>query len=428
MRIAVAALIAVFAVLLLPCGSFAAIEPTITAESGIVYCENTGEVVFTKDPDKEMQPYSVAKLMTALVTVMSTPLDRTVTVSAEAASQTHSTAGLKEGEEVTIEELLYGALVQQGNDAAYALAEAVYGSQEKFVKKMNRTARNIGCKNTHFSNSTGFRDGGNYTTANDMLMIVKVALDNETIRTIAGTDKYLMKPTNKSGVREYESSIFKIDESVYAGENGDWEGAATTAIGCDREGLDLYIVLFGDTDEGRTSDVKALLQYSSDKIEGVLAVKADKKVGSVRVKRGAITKVEVFAEYDGYAYIPEEGSKSLITTETVLDDNVRAPLTKGDQVGSFKIKVGGELVNEVPLIVKENVEVGWPTSYLGISNDNAMILGIVLAVMAVIFMIVMIARLIHGIRKRREHKRMIMEIARKEMEEEEERQKRGWDV
>ena len=408
--------------------SFAAIEPTLTAESGIVYCENTGEVVFTKNPDKKMSPYSVTKLMTAIVTVMSTPLDRRVTVSKSAASQTESTAGLQAGEEVTIEQLLYGALVQSGNDAAYALAEGVSGSKDKFVKKMNRTAKNIGCKNTHFSDPAGIKSGDHYTTANDMLMIVKVAFDNETIREIAGTERYMMKPTNKSGVRQFKSNVFSIDDSVYTGKNGFWYGDCTTALGCNKEGLDLYIVLFGDTDEGRTNDVKALLQYSSDKIEGVLAVKGNKKVGSVRVKHGAVTKLDVYTEYDGYAYIPAEGSKSLVSTDIVIDSNVKAPLSSGDQVGVYKIKVGNEVVNQVPLIVKQNVEEGWPTSYLGISNDNAVIIGIVLAAALLLFLIISIARLIHRVRKRREHKRMIEEIARQEMEEEEERKKRGWDV
>ena len=413
---------------LVPGDAFAAIEPTLTAESGIVYCENTGEVVFTKNPDKKMSPYSVTKLMTAIVTVMSTPLDRRVTVSKSAASQTESTAGLQAGEEVTIEQLLYGALVQSGNDAAYALAEGVSGSKDKFVKKMNRTAKNIGCKNTHFSDPAGIKSGDHYTTANDMLMIVKVAFDNETIREIAGTERYMMKPTNKSGVRQFKSNVFSIDDSVYTGKNGFWYGDCTTALGCNKEGLDLYIVLFGDTDEGRTNDVKALLQYSSDKIEGVLAVKGNKKVGSVRVKHGAVTKLDVYTEYDGYAYIPAEGSKSLVSTDIVIDSNVKAPLSSGDQVGVYKIKVGNEVVNQVPLIVKQNVEEGWPTSYLGISNDNAVIIGIVLAAALLLFLIISIARLIHRVRKRREHKRMIEEIARQEMEEEEERKKRGWDV
>ncbi|MBR2548197.1 MAG: D-alanyl-D-alanine carboxypeptidase [Eubacterium sp.] len=414
--------------LMLPAESYAAIEPTLKAKAGIVYCENTGEVVFTKDEDRELQPYSVTKLMTAIVTVMHTPLDKEVKVSAKAASQGGSTAGLKQGEKVTVEQLLYGALVQSGNDAAFALAEASSGSVDKFVKQMNKTAKNIGCKNTHFTNPAGISDNNNYTTCSDMLLIVKIAFDNETIREIAGTAEYTMKPTNKSGVRQYHSGAFKLDESVYVGKNGQWFEACTTALGCEVNGLNLYIILLGDTQAGRKTDVKALLKYCTEKIDGVLAVKGGEKVGSVHIRHGAVTKLDVYTANDGYAYIPTEGSRSLIKTEAEIYDNVYAPVKAGDQVGVYSIKVGGEVVNEVPLVIKESVEEGWPTSYLGISNKAALIAGIILFIVLLALLIIFVVRLVVMIKRKRERKKKAMEIARREMEEEEERSKRGWTV
>lgn len=421
-----AVIVAVMA--LMPECSFAAIEPTLTAKAGIVYCENTGEVVFTKNEESELQPYSVTKLMTAIVTVMHTPLDKKVKVSSKAASIGGSTAGLKEGEKVTVEQLLYGALVQSGNDAAYALAEASYGSVDKFVSQMNKTAKNIGCKHTHFSNPAGISDRSNYTTCNDMLLIVKIAFDNETILKIAGTAKYTMDPTNKSGVRQYHSGAMRLDKSVYAGKNGQWFEACTTALGCETNGLNLYIILLGDTQPGRKADVKALLKYATDKIEGVLAVKGGEKVGSVHVRHGEVTRLDVYTANDGYAYIPTEGSRSLIKTELNIYDNVRAPVSAGDQVGVYSIKVGGEVVNEVPLIIKQSVDEGWPTSYLGISNRTAMIFVIVAAAAFIILLVLIILRIFFTLKKRRERKKKAMEIARREMEEEEEHSKRGWDV
>ena len=421
-----AVIVAVMA--LMPECSFAAIEPTLTAKAGIVYCENTGEVVFTKNEESELQPYSVTKLMTAIVTVMHTPLDKKVKVSSRAASIGGSTAGLKEGEKVTVEQLLYGALVQSGNDAAYALAEASYGSVDKFVSQMNKTAKNIGCKHTHFSNPAGISDRSNYTTCNDMLLIVKIAFDNETILKIAGTAKYTMDPTNKSGVRQYHSGAMRLDKSVYAGKNGQWFEACTTALGCETNGLNLYIILLGDTQPGRKADVKALLKYATDKIEGVLAVKGGEKVGSVHVRHGEVTRLDVYTANDGYAYIPTEGSRSLIKTELNIYDNVRAPVSAGDQVGVYSIKVGGEVVNEVPLIIKQSVDEGWPTSYLGISNRTAMIFVIVTAAAFIILLVLIILRIFFTLKKRRERKKKAMEIARREMEEEEEHSKRGWDV
>lgn len=426
--ILIVTMIIIAAAALMPAESFAAIEPTLTAKSGIVYCENTGEVVFTKNEETELQPYSVTKLMTAIVTVMHTPLDKQVKVSANAASKGGSTMGLKAGEKVTVEDLLYGALVQSGNDAAYALAEASYGSVDKFVKQMNKTAKNIGCKHTHFANPAGISDRNNYTTCSDMLLIVKIAFDNETILKIAGTAKYTMKPTNKSGVRTFRSGAMRLDESVYAGKNGQWYEACTTALGCETNGLNLYIILLGDTQPGRKADVKALLKYCTDKIEGVLAVKGGEKVGSVHVRHGEVTKLDVYTASDGYAYIPTEGSRSLIKTELNIYDNVRAPVSAGDQVGVYSIKVGGEVVNEVPLIIKESVKEGWPTSYLGISNRTALIAAIILFVAVIVLFVLLVLRIIFTIKRRRERKKKAMEIAMREMEEEEEHSKRGWDV
>ena len=209
-----AAVILVFQ-MILPCSSYAAIEPTLTAKAAVVYCENTGEVVFTKNEDMKLQPYSVTKLITALVTVMNSPLDRTVEVSPAAASQSGSCVGLKAGEKVTVEELLYGALVQSGNDAAYALAESVSGSKDKFVKQMNRVAKNIGCTNTHFVNPHGLTTEGHYSSAYDLYLIFNelikypqfleiIRQDSVTItyntaegevksRTVTSTDQYLTK-------------------------------------------------------------------------------------------------------------------------------------------------------------------------------------------------------------------------------------------
>ena len=103
-------------------------QPELTAKGAVVYCENTDEIVFAKGKNDKLFPYSITKLMTAMLAVQNAPLDQKVTVSREAASQKDTSMGLKEGEQVTVEQLLYGALILSGNDAAYALGEAVSGT------------------------------------------------------------------------------------------------------------------------------------------------------------------------------------------------------------------------------------------------------------------------------------------------------------
>lgn len=130
-------------------------KPTVYAGGAVVYCENTGETIFSQNAKRQYDPYSITKLMTALLAVQHLPLDKTVTVSEKAAAQGESTMDLVKGEKVTVEQLLYGALLLSGNDAAYALGEAVSGNMTDFVRLMNKTARNIGCRSTHFENATG---------------------------------------------------------------------------------------------------------------------------------------------------------------------------------------------------------------------------------------------------------------------------------
>jgi len=408
----------------------AAVEPVITAKAAMVYCENTGETVYAKNETERLAPYSITKVMTALVTVMKTPLDTEVKVSEEAAGQPGSEIGLEAGETVTVEELLYGALLESGNDAAYALAEGVWGSAEKFVKRMNRTAKNIGCENTHFANPTGLDDNDNYTTCEDLVQISRVALDNETIKEIMGTRSHMMKPTDKSGPRQFRSSVFDLllDDVIAGGKNGAGGTGVTSLINYEKNGLRLYLVLLGESEDARPTDLESLVKYAEEIIEGVPVVKAGEKVADVRIKRGAKTKLPVYTETEGYAYIPKEGSKSLISTKVEVADDVEAPVRKGAVVGKCIILVGGEKVNEIPLIIKEDVAVGWVTSNLGIPNSAALILGAVLGVFLLLVLIVLALRLHYRRKRKKARKQRAMEIAEQELREEQEREKRGWDM
>ena len=112
-------------------------KPDITAGAAALYCVNTDETIYSKDANTRYLPFSITKLLTALIAVENLPMDQKVTVSKEAAEQEGSTMSLQEGEVVTVEELLYGTLMLSGNDAAYALAETCAGSEKKFVAMMN---------------------------------------------------------------------------------------------------------------------------------------------------------------------------------------------------------------------------------------------------------------------------------------------------
>ncbi|MDD5921845.1 MAG: D-alanyl-D-alanine carboxypeptidase [Eubacteriales bacterium] len=403
----------------------------VQAQGAVAYCENTGETVLSKNADGKFQPYSLTKLLTVLIAVNRLSLDEEVTVSADAASQTGSSVGLKEGEKVSVKDLIYGALLPSGNDAAYALGEAVSGNMASFVKLMNKTASNIGCTNTHFMNATGMYDEGQYTTCSDFLNIVRQAFSNRTVEKAAGTKTYTIQKTNKSAARKLKTKVSllkKKDSGIAAGKTGYGnDNDASIAAEYNKDGMTLYIILLGDKSASRTEDVQKISAYAMKTVKGVLAVKKGSVQGTVHVRRGEKTKAKVYAASDGYAYLPKEGSKKLIKTKIVYNDNVEAPLHRGSVVGTCEIYLGGTKVNSVPLVVQEEIPTGWLPSYVGISNMATVVILLILAVILLLFVIVLALRARNRRIRKRKKERLIRTKALEKMMEEEEHKKRGWD-
>lgn len=405
-------------------------RPSVTARGAVVYCRNTGEIVYSKNRDVKYSPYSITKLMTVLLAVQNLPLDKEITVSAEAAAQKEASMNLKEGEILTVRDLIYGAMLPSGNDAAYALAEALSGSKEAFVKLMNKTAENIGCENTQFKNPHGMKEKGHYTTAYDMMLITKAALSDDTVRKAAGAVSYTVKKTNKSKARKLKTHISFLEDNnsgVYAGKTGYWDDTSCSiALGYRKDGLQLFVVLLGDTAEERSRDVDKLLSYTSSKVEGVKVIGKNKEEGKVRIKHGAKTSLKAYTAEAGYAYLPKEGSKSLISTKTVMRSDVEAPVKAGTVVGTMEIYAADELVNQVDLIIREDVEEGWFTSYLGISNFAAVLIGIGAVIFLLLLLWISAMRAKARRIKKRRRQQKIMEIAMEEIRREQEQRERGW--
>ena len=405
-------------------------KPSITSGGAVTYCQNTGEIIYSKNMHTKFAPYSTTKMMTALLAVQNLPLDQEVTISERAVQEGEATMELKAGEVVTVKDLIYGTLILSGNDAAWALAEAVSGDVDSFVDLMNKTAANIGCENTHFANPNGMDDKNHYSTAYDMLQITKLALSNETIRAAAGTVKYTMEPTNLSKKRVMKTHvplINKPESGFYAGKTGYWDDYnCSIVLGYEKNGLQLFVVVLDATKEEREKDVKTITNYTSEKVEGVKVVGKDAEQGKVRIKQGEKTRLDTYTEETGYAYLPKEASESLIGTKVVMYNDVTAPVKKGDVVGKLEIYVGEDLVNEVNLIIKEDVKTGWFPSYLGISNRATIIICVALALLLILRIWLGIEASKRKKRKMQERQRKIEEIARQQLEAERNRKERDW--
>jgi D-alanyl-D-alanine carboxypeptidase (penicillin-binding protein 5/6) len=155
--------------------------------SVVVMVAGKGDVIYTKNPYLKRPPASTVKLMTAIVALERSNLSDTVTISRRASRVAPHKAGLRKGDQMTVEQLLYAALMDSANDAAVALAEAVAGSERRFVAIMNRKARSMGAVSTRYANASGLPSRGQYTTAYDLAKIMNYALRNEKLREIIGT-------------------------------------------------------------------------------------------------------------------------------------------------------------------------------------------------------------------------------------------------
>lgn len=198
----------------------------ISAGQAILINGDTGEVLYEKASKEKAYPASTTKIMTAMVVMdvlkkYESPITQTITVPDPLTAPEGSSLYLKAGEQITIEDLLYGMMMVSGNDAAVVLAQTIGGSEEKFVQMMNEKAENLGCRDTHFVNPHGLFDEDHYTTAEDMAVIAMAAMEYPKFREIVAAKTYDSTREN----REYKT-FYNKNKTIY-----DYEGGNGIKIG-----------------------------------------------------------------------------------------------------------------------------------------------------------------------------------------------------
>ncbi len=231
----------------------------------------TGQVLYGKNQDQQFYPASITKVMTALVVLERCNLNDIVTFSETATTNLESGAvslGISAGDQLTVEQCLYGLLLKSANEIGNGLAEHVAGSVEAFADLMNAKARELGCRNTHFVNSHGLNDENHKTTPYDMALIMRAALQNETFRKIDTTRTYEFPATKKAAARTItmgHKMMYPSDsryyEGIIGGKTGYTSKAGNTLVtGAERNGVRLIAVVMKASGTHYT-DTKALLDY-----------------------------------------------------------------------------------------------------------------------------------------------------------------------
>lgn len=258
-------------------------EIDVYAPSAILIEKETGDILYEKDAYSQRYPASTVKIMTAILALENSNLLDTVTISQKAISAVpsgYTVARLQPNEILTVENLLYATLVPSGNDAANALAEYIGGNISDFATMMNNKAKEIGCKNTNFTNPNGVHDNNMYTTSYDLALIAQYAMKNEIFRKIVSTPTYTLPSSNvySESDRVLKNSNHLIDtksKHYYEYATGIKTGYTNPAQNClvagaNKDGVELIAVILGSTagntgNQAKFVDAKNLFEYGFEK-------------------------------------------------------------------------------------------------------------------------------------------------------------------
>ena len=403
-----------------PAGNENAEAPKLAAKGAALYSYDLGRIVYGKNENERLEPYSTTKLLSCWLALEKLDKDQIVTVSAKATQvyENGTTIWLKEGEKIPVRDLVYGAMLESGNDAAYAIGEAVAGSEAAFADLMNQTVAEWGCKDTHFVNANGWKHKDHYSTAHDMAVITAKCLENAELREIATTKKYVAPATNLSGKRTMRNYLLHVTggpDGLTGGKTGTWDDD-DCAVVCSfsQAGLDAVAVVLGDTEDGRPEDIRKLMAYSHEVTPGFIVPAYTGAVETAMVRHGEKTKTVLATDAVTYAY-PAENDARDIRTETEYG-LIEAPVKKGQEVGKFLVYADDELIGEHKLLATEDIDTGWFPSYVYISNEatlNALkVLGIF------ILLLFAVSRIGRKGRKARRRKKKIAAEAQRQIREE----------
>ncbi|MBR1634634.1 MAG: tRNA (guanosine(46)-N7)-methyltransferase TrmB [Lachnospiraceae bacterium] len=298
--------------------------------SVVVMEEESGAVLYQKHPNHEYYPASITKIMTALLAIESCDLDEVVKFSSDAVYLNEgdtSHIAREVGEKMTMEQCLYGMLLESANECAWAIAEHVGGSEKAFVKMMNKRAKEIGCKHTHFGNPNGLPQDDHYTSSYDMALISREAFHNKTFRTIVGTRAYTIPPTNKHSeptlLNNHHAMLnyYRTNKYLYEGCLGGKTGYTVVAQNtlvtyAKRNGMTLVCVVMNAPSPGYYTDTIRLFDYYFDNFVTYPVAETGGLSSAAKRSTGRMAEtVELFS-------VDEDATVVLPKTASVLDTEV----------------------------------------------------------------------------------------------------------
>ena len=356
----------------------------VEAKAALLIDPLSEEILYELNIHERLYPASLTKVMTALLTLEAIDagklsMDQVLTTSTTALAPLPwdaSTAGLEEGEQMTVEHLLQCILVVSAADACNVLAEAISGSIEAFVEEMNAKAAAFGCEDTQFRNPHGLHDDQHYTTAWDMYLITKAAREYETFNTTVALGRIEIPATNLSDRRVYYTTNYLLNgyrngDYIYSAANGIKTGSTSNAGNCliasaAKNGRSLLAVILGaekiTLDTGKTRvmsfyEAIRLFDWGFDNFTRCTIISPKEHIAELPVSLSQIDHVTLQPAYEVERLLPNHLSpEDLVRTPTYYSDVVEAPVSEGDVLGEITLSYGDTVYATVPLLASNDVE------------------------------------------------------------------------
>ncbi len=333
--------------------------PTVDCRSVVLMEAGTGRVLYESNADEALPPASVTKIMTLLLVMEAIDEGRLkyedmITASAHACSMGGSQIYLKEGEQMTAEDMIKSVVIASANDAAVALAEHICGSESAFVEKMNTRALELGMKNTNFENTNGLDDTAqnHVTSARDIAIMSRELIRHKKILDYSS----IWMDTIRNG----EFGLTNTNRLVrfYKGATGLKTGSTSKAGFCisataERDGMSLICVIMGaSTRDIRNAAATAMLDWGFASFGCYTSPEI--KLDSISVKGGS--KAKCTLEVEKFSTVADKDSLSKVEHKIELPENLSAPIKKGTKIGSVKYTSGGQEIGSADIIAAENVD------------------------------------------------------------------------
>ena len=338
------------------------LDITPNAKSAILIDSNTGEILYQKNKDQKTSIASLTKMM-GLILIFekidngSLKTSEILTTSKNAKEMGGTQIWLEEGEKISVDDLLKGITMASANDAMVLMAERVSGTEQEFVKEMNKKARQLGLKNTNFVNCTGFDEKGAYSTANDTALIAKELLKHKKIINYTSKyESYIRENTDNKTWIVNTNKLVKYYKGVDGLKTGYTDEAGSSlAVTALKENLRLIAISFGYNDTNtRNNEAKAMLDYGFNQYKSTNIYKKNKVIKEIKLDKSDQNKVKLLLKED-LNVIEKKGEKSKKYTYQIKLNNINYPTKKGETLGTLYLKDNNKTLKEISLITDRNI-------------------------------------------------------------------------